>query len=411
MSREDVFDRLRRSIPGPSDDELRAIAHRAAAEARVPARLRRPARWAKLGVAAALVVGSAAGFGLSSWLTPSVTAGAEPAGLGFLPAHGWTVIQSGSLGPTGEARAIAANVALDPDDDLGGLPLETLESLPARGVVIFATFTPRGDPGHDFAFARRELPLRLEDAVDVRSDELPPLRRPVAHYRVRATVGASNVAAEVFLGTDPAPARLVEAAQGQLNRLFVESPRVTINARRPTSRLSGWTLFGAVDSSRAGESVTIQAKDCGFPSFRVVGGATTVEGGGWSAPFYPRINTQLRAIWRDATSRAIEVRVPVMLRIYKRTNGRLEVAAWGAKSFWRKRVRIERLDRVGRWRFARTVTLTQGLPTGGSPGVGTSGSFASFKPSLPKGTQVRAVMPLAQARPCYAAGISETVRL
>ena len=411
MKLDELFDGLRRSIPGPPDEDLRTIARRASSTPRTVVRPRRRARSVRLGVAAALVLGSAAGFGLGSWLTPSVTAGAEPAGLGFLPAQGWTVIQSGSLGPTGEARAVAANVPLDADDDLRGLPLATLDSLPERGVVIFATFTPRGDPGHDFAFAPRELPLRIEDAVGVRSDELPPFRRPLTHYRVRASVGGSNVAAEVFLGTTPPPAPLVAAAQRQLNRLFVESPRVTINARRPASQLSGWTLFGSVDSRRAGESVTIQAKDCGLSSFRVVGGATTVEGGGWSTPFYPRISTQLRATWRDETSRPIDVRVPVSVRIYKRGNGRLGVAAWGAKSFWGKRVRIERLDRLGRWRFARTLTLTQGLPPGGSPGVGTSGSFASFKPRLPKGTRVRAVMPVAQARPCYAAGVSEVVRL
>ena len=147
MSLDDLFGRLRESIHGPPDDDLRAIARRASAEQRVAVRPRRPARWAKLGVAAALVLASAAGFGLGSWLAPSVTAGEERSGLGFLPAQGWTVIQSGSLGPTGEARAVAANVPLDAADDLRGLPLATLDSLPTRGVVIFATFAPRGDPG------------------------------------------------------------------------------------------------------------------------------------------------------------------------------------------------------------------------------------------------------------------------
>ena len=260
-----------------------------------------------------------------------MTAGEERSGLGFLPAQGWTVIQSGSLGPTGEARAVAANVPLDAADDLRGLPLATLDSLPTRGVVIFATFTPHGDPGQDFAFAPSELPLRIEDAVGIQSDEVAPDRR-LAHYRVLASVGGSNVAAEVFLGTEPAPARLVAAAQRQLNRLVVASDRVTINARRPANRFSSWTLFGSVDSRREGEGVTIQARDCGLPSFRVVDGATTVEGGGWSTPFYPRISTQLRALWDNATSRTIEVRVPVGVYLRKRSRGRLEVAAWGAKA-------------------------------------------------------------------------------
>ena len=412
MRVEALFDRLRRSIPAPTEDDLRAVARAASAERRVPPRPRRRPRRVKLGVAAALVLGAAGGFGLASSLTPSGVAGSEVSGLGFLPADGWTVIQSGSLGPSGEARAIAANVRIDPEDDLGGLPLRTLDSLPARGVLVFATFTPRGDPGHDFGFLPSTLPLRLADTdVAAAGDPLPVVPR-LAHYRVRASVGGSNVAVDVFLGTDPAPERLVAAAQSQLNRLVVESPRVTINARRPPNRLSAWTLFGAVDSRRAGEAVTIQAKDCGLPSFRVVAGATTVEGGGWSTTmFYPRISTQVRALWKDETSRPIEIRLPAVVWLRKRSGGRLEVSAGGAKSFWGKRVRIERRDRFGRWRFARTVRLTEGLPTGGGPSVGTSSSFARFRPRLPRGTVLRAVLPQSESRPCYAAGVSETVRL
>ena len=71
MSLDDLFGRLRESIHGPPDDDLRAIARRASAEQRVAVRPHHPARWAKLGVAAALVLANAAGFGLGSWLTPA----------------------------------------------------------------------------------------------------------------------------------------------------------------------------------------------------------------------------------------------------------------------------------------------------------------------------------------------------
>jgi hypothetical protein len=402
-----VFARLRKAIPVPSDDELRALALTASAEPRVAERPRRRTRWLGLSVAVGLALATAIGFGLGSWLAPSGTARPEAAGLGFLPGRGWTVLQSGPLGPATESRAVAANVPLDPADDLGGVPIATLDRLSPRGVVIFATFTPRGDPGQDFAFPLRDLPLRIEEA-EIAGDPLP-VARELAHYRVRASVAGTNVAAEIYLGSDA----LLATAQRQLNRLAVASDRVTIFVRRPASRQSAnWTLFGSVESRREGEAITIQARDCGLPSFRGVAGATTVAGGGWSTTYWPKISTQVRAIWKDATSRPAEIRVPASVYVRKRSGGRLEVSAGGAKSFWRKRVRIERFDRrLGRWRPVRTLTLTESYQAGGTPPVGTSASYATFRPRLPKGTLLRAVVPLSEARPCYTAGVSPTVRL
>jgi hypothetical protein len=411
---DELFARLRSHIAPPGEEVLRAASRSASAEERQPTRTRRPLRmrWPAVAVAAALLIGGGLGFGFGSWFTPSGSARTEFAGLGFLPANGWTVVQSGSLDQSGEARALAANVRLDPGDDLGGLPLATLDSLPARGVVIFASFTPRGEPGHDFAFPLRDLPLRIDDADPTAPGDPLPVRRGLAHHKVRASVGGTNVEVDVYVGTDPAPTSLLATAQRQLNRLVVASDRVTIFARRPATRLTGWTLFGSVDSRRAGEAVTIQARDCGLPSFRAVAGASTVEGGGWSTTFYPRISTRLRAIWKDATSAPIEIRLPVSVWLRKRSGGQLEVSAGGAKSFWGKRVRIERLDgRLGRWRFVRTIRLTEDYPSMNSPPVGTSASFARFKPRLATGTLLRAVMPLSEARPCYTAGASPTVRL
>lgn len=408
---KELFAELRRRVSPATDNDLRTFARSAAAEPRQP-NPRQPAglghrgwrlrlRWASVAVAAALLIGSGFGFGLGSRLTPSVNARTDFVGLGFLPARGWTVTQSGLIGPSGEARAIAANVPLHPDDNLGGTPLATLESLPANGVVIFTTFTPRGDPGQDFTFVARALPLRIASNEPLLSGDPLPVGRPLTQYSLRAAVGAYNVDVEIYLGAQRPSPQLLAAAQRQLSRLVVASERVTIFARPGT-------LFGSVDNRRAGEAVTIQAKDCGQPSFRVVAGATTVEGGGWSTSFGAGINTTVRAVWKNETSAPIAIREAPRVGLVKRTGSRFEAFVTGRKSFWRKRVLIQRFDRrLGTWLRVRSVVLTE---TYVARGYGYSAAGGKFRLSLPKGTLVRAFLPLSEARPCYIAGVSLAVR-
>lgn len=398
---KELLGRLRGDTPALHEDELRSAARSAAREPRALARS--TTRGATLGrraalaaVAVALLVGSGLGFGLGSSVTPTGSAGTNVVGFGFLAAKGWTIVQAELVAP-GTARAVATNVDLHPDDRVGAVPRATIESLPSHGVVIVATFRPRGDPERALRSAPRDLPLSLSDAERVGERE----------YRLEATVGAYHVETEIHLG---AGQELV-AAQGQLSRLVVASERVTIFARpNPIQDWRGTTLYGSVESRRAGESVTIQARDCGQSAFRVVTGATTTEGGGWTTPFGPSISTTVRAVWGDSASSPITIRQKAIVQIQRRAGGRLTVWVTGRTSFWRKRLRIERFDaRLGRWRVARSLLLTD---TSVSPGrFASSSSSGSYRPNLPKGTLVRAVLPLAEARPCYLAGTSRAVRL
>lgn len=401
-----IFERLRAQTAAPDDDALRAASRAASATAR---QLPRPRsgrrRWPALAIATALLAGSGLGFGLGRGVTPAGSAGTNMVGFGFLPARGWTIVHA-ELASPGTARAVAANVDIHPDDPIGAVPRGTIGSLPPHGVVIVATLRPRGDPERELRVGTRKPPLEITEAERVVDWSDPRLRR----YRLAAGVGTYDVVVDVYLGA----AQDLRAAEGQINRLVVASERVTIFARPTVVRdFTGSTLYGSVESGRAGEGVTIQAKDCGFSAFRVVGGATTTEGGGWSTSYWPRITTTVRAVWRNETSRAITVRQAAFVGIWKLAGGRLEVAASGRHNFWRKRIRVERFDRrLGRWVLARSLVLTESLGTPGSgPQVGTSGSSATFKPKLPKGTLVRAVLPLSQARPCYVAGVSRAVGL
>lgn len=407
---EQLFADLERQTSPPDEQKLRTLARSAAAEPRPPGiRSRRwahPLRWVVAAVAVALLAGSGLGFGLGSSLTTSESASAAAVGTGFLPARGWTVVQSGTAGASGTARAIAANVPLDPADG-NGLPLATLESLPERGVVVVATFTTRGDPGADFAYPVRILPLQIGDATRA-PDRAVLARHPQAEYRLRAGIKGTNVDARIFFGVAQPSAERRTVAQNQLNRLVVASERVTIFARPTIAGNTGIDLFGSVDNGRAGETVTIQAKDCGSQFFRAVAGTETVAGGGWSTRFYPGISTTLRAVWENAASAQITIQQRAGVGLSKRRLGKeYFVSAGGRKSFWRKRVSIQRRE-GGRWTAVKTVVLTDSYATKGY--YSGSGAGAEFTLSVPKGSLIRAVLPLSQAKPCYLAGVSQTVR-
>jgi hypothetical protein len=215
--------------------------------------------------------------------------------------------------------------------------------------------------------------------------------------KLLAIVFAAIVTGTAFLTLPSADARPPTAAE-----------RVTIFAR-PTV-LSGTTLstvFGSIDSGKAGEDVTIQTKDCGQQDFRAFAGTQTREGGGWSYPVSPGINTTVRAVWRGASSAQIPLRQRVRVYLEKlRSRKGLRVGVLAKKSFWRKRAQIQRLDGTSRtWKNLKTLRMTES----GSAGIYSSAS-AELTVTVPKGTVLRALVPLSQARPCYLAGTSKTVR-
>jgi len=392
----------------PDEPELRAMARTASGATRPvtragPVRL----RWG-VAVALALLVGSGFGFGVSAWKTPEGNAGTKFVGLGFLPAKGWTVVQSEGAGPT-VATASAANVPLHPDDAPGGLPRATLAALPQSGVVVVGTFTLRGNPHADDFFPLRELPLRFADAREVSGLE-DPLASPrrLDRYRLRAGVGAYNVDAWIYFGSAPS-AGTIGGAQRQLNRLLVASEQITLAARDRVLRRgqSFVTVYGAVESGKADVSVTVEGKECGLhaSSFGPWGSvARTRAGGGWSTEAPVRTTTVFRARAGDAVSTGVTVyaRPGVFLQPTGLPR-QFEVRVDAVANFWRRRVEIQRYDRrVGTWVKLRTVRLTDN-----SYGESAREKFAL---NVPKGTLLRASFALSQARPCYLAASSNLIR-
>jgi hypothetical protein len=167
-------------------------------------------------------------------------------------------------------------------------------------------------------------------------------------------------------------------------------------------------LRGAIDPAQRGEIVEIEVKDCGQPLFRGVKGTSTEQGGEYSLEYWPGISTTIRAAWRNQKSIDIPLRQRAWVSLYeKRSTG--ELAAWinAKRPFWRKHVLFQRRAR-GSWKTVRRIVLTEQI--GNSYGLESVNTGAIFRARLPRGTLVRAVLPPSQARPCYLAGVSNTLR-
>jgi hypothetical protein len=186
-----------------------------------------------------------------------------------------------------------------------------------------------------------------------------------------------------------------------------EAQAVTIFAR-PT--VLGWnqltTLFGAARGAGGHDIVEVQARECGSGVFRTLVEAHVNAGGGWTTSMGALATTTFRAKWRGAVSSGVTIRKQAGVSLVRKRSGPGFVVAVTAKrSFWRKRVEIQR-RRGGGWRTVKTVVLTDSVR---STGV-VSASEATFRLAVPKGTQLRAVVPSAQTRPCYVQSVSRVLR-
>lgn len=350
---------------GPADPIANGAGKRAAGGVR-----RRGLLMAAAVATLALLLGSGLGFGIGSSVTPSVSAGKNVVGFGFVPGRGWDVVQNGGAKP-GTTEAVASK----------------------NGIVISVTSAPRGDPAEDVRYPLRELPLRVADARRIPGD---PFR-----LTLRAGVGGYNIDASVsFAGSQPT-ATMLAAAQQQLDRLVVAADRVTI-AVRPAigSRLTSQiTAFGTIDSGKAGESVTVQAKECDNSFFRVFAGASTEEGGTWSTLIFPSISMTLRAVWNGETSNEVSYRRRAYIQLYRLAGSATKYRMYLGQRFAGKSVSIQRFDqRIGRWKSIRRI-----------PAHATN-EGTRFTLRTPKGTRIRAVIPTSQARPCFLSGISQVIR-
>lgn len=186
---------------------------------------------------------------------------------------------------------------------------------------------------------------------------------------------------------------------------------VSIAARPATAPSFGpITLFGAIASSKANESVTVEVKECGLPQsgYRGVLAVDTDAGGRWTTEYYPGITASIRASWANATSAPILVKqaARLLIRRVPGTRNTFEISVSGKLGFWHRKALFQ--QRIGSsWKTVKTVLLTE---QGGVGNQGIIWTSVRFKASVPRGKQVRGVLPASSAKPCYLAGASNPMR-
>ena len=118
-------------------------------------------------------------------------------------------------------------------------------------------------------------------------------------------------------------------------------------------------IFGSIPNGATGESVTIEFRPYGKAPFTRT---AVTESGAYELSYRPTISTEVKATWNGTTSDAsprIGVRPLVMFRTMNAQQNRFLVRVKAAKSYGRKRVRIQRQNARGVWVTTRIVRLNR----------------------------------------------------
>jgi len=164
--------------------------------------------------------------------------------------------------------------------------------------------------------------------------------------------------------------------------------------------------YGAVANGRSDEPVLVEARECdGYGQWSTAAKVVTGNGGTWIAQIGATSNATFRALWRNAVSDVVTVRIHPHLELQGPHGGLFTVRVAAGRFFDRARGIFER--RAGtRWVRIRAFTLHRSSGAGQVPWT-----YARFRAAVKGGTFVRAVLPKAQAGRCYLAGFSNIVRV
>jgi plastocyanin len=184
---------------------------------------------------------------------------------------------------------------------------------------------------------------------------------------------------------------------------------VSIKAAPPVISYGGSaTLSGVVSSLAAGETVNVDAKQCGATAFTRLVAVKSTANGAWSAPAKPVINTVFRASWKNANSVELTQSVSPLLTLRRVRAGRFTAGATAALALTGKRLVVQRYVKSKRtWRAVKHVTLNKSKPAATPPTVRTS---VAFRLRVKRGTKLRVLLSAAQAAGCYAAARSSAIK-
>jgi plastocyanin len=169
------------------------------------------------------------------------------------------------------------------------------------------------------------------------------------------------------------------------------------------------TVAGVVSNGAAGETVTLDSKDCLRTAYARVGTLTSAAGGAWSwAAAKPLVSTVYQASWKNSKSVELTAAVAPALSLRRVRRARFKASVTAAQSFTGKHVLVQRYVRKRKaWKTLKAVLLAK-AKQGAAPTL--VSSTAVFRVSVPRGTRLRVAFPQDQAGGCYAAGLSRAVR-
>jgi plastocyanin len=185
-------------------------------------------------------------------------------------------------------------------------------------------------------------------------------------------------------------------------------PGLSMKASAPQVAYGGSVTFsGTVSSGAAGETVTIDAMDCGKTSFSRVASVRSVANGAWSYAAKPTLNTVYRSSWKSATSPQLAQKVAPVVSLKRIRAGRFSASVTAAQSFAGKYVVLQRYVRVRRaWKSVKRVTLRT-AKAGAAP---TLVSSAGFRARGLRRARLRLLLTQPQAGACYAPAQSRAIR-
>jgi hypothetical protein len=201
-----------------------------------------------------------------------------------------------------------------------------------------------------------------------------------------------------------------------------EAPRVTIRADvpfDPGTRTREIQLSGTIASGAAGETVGIEARECGprHRFYRLVGGTRTVERGVWQLNTerggvdYVQLppNAYFRANWKGSVSEPVLVRVPLGVWVTWRPRRRVvDVSVSTHTTGQNLRGRFVELQRqaagTGEWVRVRRARLAVRPQLRGARYFGARFAVAT------RGLTLRVFAPAETGAPCFSAASSETWR-
>jgi hypothetical protein len=167
------------------------------------------------------------------------------------------------------------------------------------------------------------------------------------------------------------------------------------------------TLSGQLTPAQQNQNITVQAEACGTTTFKRAANVKTTSTGAFTTTVTPTELTTYKATLKQTESPTVVIKVKPVVQLKRVARRSYSVAVTAGASLVGKSVTFQRYSTLRhKWLRVKNVALTK-MIAGTKPTVVSS---AAFKSKVKAKTRVRALLPLAQAQPCYISATSNTVR-